>query len=319
MNTTISARSSARLRNPVLILALHALLFSSCAFKNYRAPITGFQTASNRVILATKSYYELANKVERDHLVDDQLATQETIDPQKLRTAGETFRSEDIAVRLDALGVLSDYGALLLQLATSDAPQDVTTQVTALNTSVGALSDRLTRLCTDCTAANNKFKAGFGTVASAIKPILDTFVRSKIQKGLDSSIQNAEKPISDLTTLLREDLHGLYERRKQAVGQALSDAIRSYNDEVKKGTAASPERLQTLARQVKLAADRVAELPNASPDPALAAMDKAHRALVTFAKNKKSVQTLADLSDAVDAFAVQAQQVGQAIRTLATL
>ena len=50
-----------------------------------------------------------------------------------------------------------------------------------------------------------------------------------------------------------------------------------------------------------------------------AAMDKAHQALVAFANKKKTPQTLAELADAIEAFAIQAQQVGQAVRTLVQL
>jgi hypothetical protein len=154
-----------------LLLTTALLLGTGCASKHYRTPITGFQTASSQVIIASKSYYELANKIERDHVIDDQLATSEPIRPEELDKASKTFPPEDIAVRLDALGVLGDYGTLLLQLATSNAPQDVTTQVAALNTSVGALSDRLTKLCTDCSENNNKFKSAFGAVATVLKSV----------------------------------------------------------------------------------------------------------------------------------------------------
>ena len=159
----------------------------------------------------------------------------------------------------------------------------------------------------------------FGSVASAIKPILDHVVTSRIEQGLDNNIKNAEKPVSDLITALREDLKNLYERRRQAVSLALSDATRAYNDEARLGAAANKQRLQALAQSTKLAADRVEQLPTASPDSALGAMDKAHQALVAFANKKKTPQTLAELADAVEAFAIQAQQVGQAVRTLVQL
>lgn len=302
-----------------LAFAALAIMACGCATKNYRKPIAGFQTASAQVIVAAKNYYELANKVERDHYIDDRAATGETINPKELQMLGERFRAEDIAVRLDALRVLADYGALLLQLATSTAPQDVNTQVDGLSTSVGALSDRVSKLCTDCSVENQKFKTAVGAVASILKPILSHIVASKIEKGLDRNIINAEKPVSDLITALRDDLNSLYERRKQAVGLALSEATRAYNNEAKLGDAAHKDRLQVLAQQTKLAADRVEQLPSASPDSALSAMDKANRALVDFANKKKTPQTLAELADAVQAFAVQAQHVGEAIRTLVQL
>jgi hypothetical protein len=314
MTISLMKHTIARLLSATIIL-----LVCGCATKNYRGPITGFQSASAHVIAASRNYYELANKVERDHLIDDRAATGDPIDPMELKAVGERFSPEDIAVRLDALGILADYGALLLQLATSDAPQEINTQVDALSTSVGTLSDRLSRLCTNCSAQNEKFKTAFGAVASALKPILNQIVLSRIEKGLESSINNAEKPVTDLITALREDLKNLYERRKQAVSLALSDATRAYNNEAKLGAAANKERLQVLADRTKLAADRVEQLPTSSPDAALSAMDRAHRALVAFANRKKTPQTLAELADAVQAFAIQAQQVGQAVRTLVEL
>ena len=145
-------------------------------------------------------------------------------------------------------------------------------------------------------------------------------VTSRIEQGLDNNIKNAEKPVSGLITALREDLKNLYERRRQAVSLALSDATRAYNDEARLGAAANKQRLQALARSTKLAADRVEQLPTASPDSALGGtMDKAHQALVAFANKKKTPQTLAELADTIKAFAIQAQQVGQSVRTLVQL
>jgi hypothetical protein len=101
----------------------------------------------------------------------------------------------------------------------------------------------------------------------------------------------------------------------RALSQARSDAIRAYNEEAKK-PASNAERLQILAQRVKLAADRFEELPAASPVGALSAMDRAHHALVTFAKTKSTPQSLADLADAIHAFAIQAQEFGEAVRPL---
>ena len=145
IDETMKPAAAARLLSAAIVI-----LICGCATKNYKRPITGFQTASAQVIVASKNYYELANKVERDHLIDDRAATGDPIDPRELKAVSERFSAEDIAARIDALGVLADYGSLLLQLATSDAPQQINTQVDALSASVGALSDRVARLCTNC-------------------------------------------------------------------------------------------------------------------------------------------------------------------------
>jgi hypothetical protein len=171
----------------VLAAALALLSGSGCAANRYRVPITGFQTAAGTAIASTRQYYLESNKVERDHYIDGQAATKDAIDPTELNKIRKSFGAEDIGARMEALGVLGDYTALLLRLATSDAPAQAATQVGAVEASVNKFADRAAKLCdtAECVSENKEFKAAASNVAAVVGPILKGILVQKIQRGLD--------------------------------------------------------------------------------------------------------------------------------------
>jgi methyl-accepting chemotaxis protein len=299
------------------VLAAALLLLSGCAANRYRAPITGFQTAAGTAIASARQYYLESNKAERDHYIDDRAATKDAIDSKQLETIRRSFSAEDIGARMEALGALGDYTALLLKLATSDAPAEAAKQVGAVEASVATFADRAAKLCDDagCVGENKEFKAAASNVAAVVSPILKGLLAQKIQRGLDKSVQTAEKPIADLIDAIRHDMANLQERRRQAISDLWSLAVRRYNDEQKK-TSPDFDRLAALAERVKALSDKQDQLVNANPDRALAAMNRAHQALVQFSRHDKSPSNLSDLADAVQAFANEAALAGRALRAL---
>jgi len=301
----------------VFAAALALLSGGGCAANRYRAPITGFQTAASTAIASARQYYLESNKIERDHYIDGQAATKDQIEPKELNKIRRSFSAEDIGVRIEALGVLGDYTALLLRLATSDAPAQAATQVGAVEASVNKFANRAAKLCdtSECVSENQEFKAAASNVAEIVGPILKGILVRKIQRGLDQSVQTAEKPIADLIDAIRRDMASLQERRRQAIGELWSTAVRRYNDEAMK-TPPDFDRLTALAERVKALSDKEDQLVGANPDRALAAMNRAHQALVQFSKQDKSPANLSDLADAVQAFANEAAAAGTALRVL---
>jgi hypothetical protein len=58
------------------------------------------------------------------------------------------------------------------------------------------------------------------------------------------------------------------------------------------------------------------QIGQANPAPAIEKMRKAHEALVSYAKSKKTPKTFAELKDTVQQFADAAQPLGQAVQAL---
>ncbi len=297
-----------------------AAMASGCAANRYRVPITGFQTAAGTAIASVRTYYLEANKVERDKFLDGVTMDKEVIEPKELEKIRGSFSTADIGARLDALGLLSDYTNLLLRLASSTAPGDSATQAGAVEASLNRFAARTGKLCdaTDkrCLETNQDFQAKVTGVSGAIQPILRSILEKKIERGLDKSIQGGEKPVAELIDAIRGDMALLQERREKAISQLLSAAVKRYNDEAKKGDSADAAKLTALADRVKAISDQQDQLAGANPERALAAMNKAHQALVQASRRDKSPANLGELADAVQAFANEAQLAGRSLRAL---
>jgi hypothetical protein len=107
---------------------------------------------------------------------------------------------------------------------------------------------------------------------------------------LDKSVQTAEKPIADLIDAIRRDMANLQERRRQAIGELWSTAVRRYNDELKR-TPPDFDRLTVPAERVKALSDEEDQLVGANPDRALAAMNRAHQARCSSQSRTKAPRT----------------------------
>ena len=108
-----------------LFLIFSVLLFVGCANPAaYREPITRFQVASIIVIEGARVEYKIANKRERDAMIDKHVASREKISLKDLNDNNITVLSpEALKVRMAALDAISKHCQLLLALASSDAPQ----------------------------------------------------------------------------------------------------------------------------------------------------------------------------------------------------
>jgi hypothetical protein len=300
-------------RTAVSAIVALALMSSACATRRYGKPIGGFQSASAVVIASTRQWLETANKLERDHYVDAQRAAGDVIEPKQLEEMSRTFAAPDIAARMQALRTLGEYGALLARLAATEGPQEASGAVKELGEAVKSLGTTATKLCTGpgCADGNARFQQAAGVVAKVVGRILEGWLSRKAGVALDETIVEAEQPVSELIGAIRQDIQNLAERRRQAASEQWSAAIREFNAEAK-DQPASKERLRGLAERVKTQADLRERLASDAPTAALDAMDKAHRALVTYARSKKTPQTFSEVVDAIDAFATAAGQAARA-------
>lgn len=292
-----------------LIISLSIFLLVGCTTPAaYREPITQFQQASTVVIESTKTEYQLANKRERDavidrHVHDRKEITLKTIDDKEIRL----LSPDDLAARMAALRALAKHGELLLALASSDAPTRAKDAANSLDDALIKLSSTLKNEPSD-TFRNQA--SGFAAIAGEVTKLV---LENKIREALDKAIISSEKNVLALIKILGDDMSTLYERQRTHLSDARVFATDEYNEELKKN--ANTEKLQTVALKIQKTDDAWNSLSLIS-GAGLDAMADAHKQLVDYAKSSKNPQDLAELVDAIDAFVTRATVIADAIKTI---
>ena len=300
---------------PAAIVLAVALLGAACAKPSaYIVPVTKFRDASAVVIKSTQAYLTALNKTEREHYINDQVASHGPILLNKIEEV-QVFGADAIAARLEALDQLADYTELLYRLATSDAPDAIKGQAKDLNTALSTLSGKVSKL----TGADN---AGFQKATSTVFPILgkvlEAIVAQRIEEALKSAATTGAEPVNTLIAAIKEDTEMAFERRRQALSKRRSDATLAYNTEQTK--AASAATLQRLAKVISQTEDQWAAFQSARPAEGLDAMQRANLALEKFARTPKPRLTdIAVFSQAMEVFASAAERLGEGVKHLGEL
>jgi hypothetical protein len=211
---------------------------------------------------------------------------------------------------LVTLDTLAKHGQLLLILASSDAPTRAKDAANSIDDAIVGLSSSLGKTPSD------KFKSsveGFATIAGeAAKLALD----AKISEALDKAIAASDKSVTEILTLIKDDLGYLYERRRSNLSAARKYAVDAYNLELDKQVI-NVETLKKSASEIKKTEDAWDTLPLLlGAGPGLDAMAEVHQKLVQYAKSSKSPQDLAELVEATDAFVTRAKIIADAIKTI---
>ncbi|MCI0653977.1 MAG: hypothetical protein L0Y39_05810 [Methylococcaceae bacterium] len=293
-------------------LALLTFLVIGCVNPAaYREPITRFQQASTIVIEGARIEYGLANKSEREAVIDRLVANRakinlKTLNDKEIRVLG----GDDLAARLSALDALSKHGQLLLTLASSDAPARAKDAANSLDDAIVNLSSSLGNVPAD---AFKKQAEGFAAIAAEVTKLA---LEIKISEALDKAIIASEQDVLAFIRLLRNDMSVLHERRRSILSAARVMATDEYNQELAKPNPSS-ESLRKAALTIKKVEDAWDSLPLLTgAGPGLDAMAHAHQALVEYAKSAKKPQDLAELIETTDAFVTRAKVIADATQTI---
>jgi hypothetical protein len=303
-------------RSAAIVLAV-ALLGGACARPSaYIVPVTKFRDASAVVIESTQAYLTALNKTEREHYINDQVASHGPILLNKIEEV-QVFGADAIAARLDALDQLADYTELLYRLATSDAPDAIKGQAKDLNTALSNLSGKVSKL----TGADNAgFQKATGTVFPILGKVLEAIVAQRIEDALKSAATTGAEPVNMLIAAIKEDAEMAFERRRQALSKRRADATLAYNTEQTKGSGASAATLRRLATVISQTEDQWAAFQTARPAEGLDAMQRANLALEKFARTPRPRLTdIAVFSQAMEVFANAAERLGEGVKHLGEL
>jgi hypothetical protein len=299
------------IRKPFLFFALVPFLSGCPNPASYQEPITRFQQASTIVIEGARSEYGLANSAERNAEIDRLVAAKSRIDLSKLNDpAIRLLGPDDLNARLVTLDTLAKHGQLLLILASSDAPTRAKDAANSIDDAIVGLSSSLGKTPSD------KFKSsveGFATIAGEAATLA---LDAKISEALDKAIAASDKSVTEILTLIKDDLGYLYERRRSNLSAARKYAVDAYNLELDKQVI-NVDTLKKSASEIKKTEDAWDTLPLLlGAGPGLDAMAEVHQKLVQYAKSSKSPQDLAELVEATDAFVTRAKIIADAIKTI---
>jgi hypothetical protein len=282
----------------------------------YQAPVTKFRDASAVVIESTKEYLVALNKTERDHYIDDQVASQAPIQLDKIEEV-QIFDAEAIAARLDALDRLADYTELLYLIATSAAPETIRGRAKDLGSALSKLSGEVAGL-TGVDDAN--FRKVSGKVFPVIGDVLKGFVEKRLEAALKKAITTGTAPVNELIDAIKVDAEIAYERKRNALSKRRADAALAYNAESARAPKVSAATLRRLANVISDTEDQWEAFQLARPAAGLEAMRDANLALEQFARNvRPSPAEIAAFFEAVEVFAVAAARVGESVRQLNAL
>lgn len=293
------------------ILAIFFLFIQfSCSVNKFRKPITNFQTATTVVTAHTNSVMTELNRIQRNRMI---IRHQQENKPIFLRDikASYLIQPEDLKVRLDALKNLNEYVDLLIQIANSDAPEQIAKSATSLSDALNNLTTTVTGLPIEGDA---KFTTAFTTASPFIADILNIVAQKKIRHAVQTAILTGEKPINDLIAAIGDDLEVVFIHRKANLEEDRVDLLSKYNKEVG-NTPKNEIIIEQLSREIMVHEDVMDELVNANPRSALKAMAKAHSKLIAYA-HYNTPGTFAEVIEAIEIFSAVSKKLGDAAMKL---
>jgi hypothetical protein len=298
-----------KLKRTIIAVPVASLfLISGCAHLDPNEPIKKFHEASVVVINNARTEYQTANKIARDAEIDRLANKGEQIDPKILDDPKLIVVSKNaMDFRMAAFDALTEHGKLLAQLASSNAQNESKDAVKSLNDAVMKLSGSLGGAPSEALRSS---AGAFATIAGEVSKLV---MEHKIEEALRKAIIASDKDVTDLMTLLEEDINGmLYENKRSNLALARRTATDVYN-KVRTDAPSDLERRWKASKEIKKAADAWAAPP---PDIGLGKMRKAHKDLVKYAKHPKTPQSFAELVKAMNEFADEAKVIADAIRII---
>ncbi|MET3379599.1 hypothetical protein [Variovorax paradoxus] len=299
-----------------------AFMLAGCAAPtSYVAPVTKFQQASGVVIDAAREEYKLANKRQRDAVIDEASYKRIPVGTPALlggtksspQSGANVISPEALKLRLAALDLLEKHGTLLLELANNSAGASVRKSADSIGKSVTEIKG-LTGAGKGPADSpeGSKVQSSLIRYADTAGLIAQYVIEARVERAISTAIMDGASTVHDLINALRIDAQALFDGRKVLARQARVRALDNFNAQIK--AKASAESIAKAGAQLKAAADAEESLSVVPPlEQVIKEMGKAHAGLVDFARSAKSPQSFSDLVDAMDTFADRATELATSI------
>lgn len=314
----------------VFLLICVIYLQLACSTNRYRQPISKFQSASAVVSSNARKSYSESNRLNRVLEIKRRSRQGEFITKSELDKV-QFFDDKDLQARFGALDRLNDYVDLLVSIANSDAPEnisksatDLTAAMTNLTNTVASIPNKNFNGSTFQAKTINAFNLG-GVIVSEV---LKAFVQKKIKQGLEIAISKGAAPIDELIDALSKDLETINNRYVLRFESERDEYQTFYNCELNKkirradfaGCPADPSpfsqgTLDGYRNQIITFEDTLETLRAANPKESLDKMKAAHKKIVALAKSN-SPADFAETVAAIEDFAAAAKRLGDAVEKL---
>ena len=300
-------------------LAIAILALAGCAtqatFDSYAETIGNFRKATDHTSAVAATYIMSINEFERGLVYADL----EENAARKLNIVADLLepRIDPAAIRLraQAFDVLRRYTDTLAALAASDAGERWKAQAKALGASAGQLNKSLSdQTAADLTGLNALVgdDPETGALATLVSAAGEAYINQRRAEALDDTIVKYRPVIERISALLREDFDFVAKRRKFIATKALHPLGESYNAAVDRGDDAKRRKLLgTIKTAVTAYEKKVVEIGEIQQ--ALDGFDRAHDALVAYARSDKGPDDLGVLVGEIERYAAVARTLFEAV------
>lgn len=301
----------------ISVLASVALL-SGCVTAHFEEPVGKFTSAMATANDAVRTYFTEMNTFERKVYLSHVLYHQGTLisevdAAQKPTGFAPVFKAESIDARLNAISLLSAYGARLAALAGTDAPTRFEAGSNTLGTNLINLSGTFQKLSAagqgDPTAS--KYIAPIATIVGVFGAMV---LERKRDAALTKAVIEGAPAVDQVLDQLDRDLKIVIDPLVDTGSlQELADATNYYNQNQAK---MSFEERAALLGEIDALAGKYQAAVTANPSDAIDGIRDAHAALVKYARSSKRPQDLSALIAAIDTFNKRLEPVVNAVQKM---
>jgi hypothetical protein len=265
-----------------------------------------FQQATAAVIASARDFFAKMNAVEQNGSLDELAFERKPINKEAIDQI-QIVSPQELKVRTDALDALSKYTTDLASLAGGAS-------LKTFGQNLQGLSKNLKQTATDAASLpgvpkasflkNKEFPGLIGEAVTAIGGLAALIEGRKAQNEIKAQILANDKTLTAISEAIGEEIGLAYERQRNKDSARERNLTIEYNNSL---TGSDVFLSLLLVQQVEASRAQMAALANANPAKAVAAMQKAHSAMVQYVASGKRMADLESLVVAVGGFSSAAQ------------
>jgi hypothetical protein len=302
-----------------LFITSQSILAAAREKASLKAVTQQFQQATAEVIASAREYFAKMNLVEQNGTIDELAFEGKPINNVVIDQI-QIISPQELQVRIEAMNAVSQYTVDLANLAAG-------TSLKTFGTNLRDLSKNLKQCSTDAGSLpgvssgsvlkNKEFPGIVGGAVTAIGAIIALIEGRRAQNEIRRQIVQQDGPLTTIITTIGDEMQLAYERQRNKHSARERNLTIVYNNGVS-GPSPNVFMAILLAHQIEASRQQMTALSDSSPAKAVAAMAKAHTAMVQYVTSGKKGADLAPLVASVGSFFSTAQSAHAAPETGAT-
>jgi hypothetical protein len=292
-------------------------LVSGCTNIDFKEPVSDFGTAMSTSAVILNNYYAGLNAAERKvYLTRIKYSTGgekvEEVDKYGQKT-GLTYQysPEWLKAKTDTINLLSVYGARLIALAGSTAPEKFASGINALGTNLETLDEQISGI-----SKTDKQRQFAGDVKTIISAVGELYLDSKRDKTIKDTVNKSYPAVSRALDFLEQDLPWVNALESTGADDSLSAPIEYYNTKIATNPKASPSEKQAVLNEIQANAASYEAVATKNPQGVIVAIRDALNAIVEYSNNPDGPDSLVRLNSAIEAFNNRVGPIAQAVNNM---